>query len=375
MASSGEPNFIRSLEGLRAIAVLGVVLFHLDVDAAPGGYLGVDFFFVISGFIISRNISREREAGRFQFSRFYERRAMRLLPAAAATTLLTLVAGFFILSPSELLEASRSGVAALFSASNFHFWLQSGYFDASAETKPLLHTWSLGVEEQFYLFWPALFLISLASRRPRLMAGVILTISLFAALFVEPYFPSAVFYLLPFRVFEFMAGSILALLPPVRTNKLSHGCALLGIGGLVAAFALTTPTLGSALPGLAVSVFGALAIASRGAPVVERVLGSKPLVWIGSRSYTIYLAHWPIIVLFKQATGLDLTPYEQALLGAASIGAGAVLSALVERPLRLSVAKPRATLRSASITASLMIVGGAVAGMFGRRADFQVVSR
>ena len=161
------------VDGLRALAVLAVVFFHVDLPWFRGGFVGVDVFFVISGYLITRLILGELEAGRFSFARFYGRRARRLFPAMFATLAATFVASVFVLSPTHLEELALSLVHTLFSISNVLFWTLSGYFDTGAGAKPLLHTWSLGVEEQFYLVWPAaVFLAYRFRRRPAVLALV-----------------------------------------------------------------------------------------------------------------------------------------------------------------------------------------------------------
>ena len=155
-----------SIEGMRALAVLVVLLFHLDVPWFKGGFLGVDLFFVISGFIITRNIQFDLHAGKFTLREFYLRRFRRLFPALLVTVMATLLVSLAVLTPLEMEKTARSAIFALISLANFNFWLEAGYFDAAAHTKPLLHTWSLSVEEQFYLFWPAL-LVFLATNGRR----------------------------------------------------------------------------------------------------------------------------------------------------------------------------------------------------------------
>lgn len=151
--------YLADIDGLRAVAVLGVVLFHLQIPGFAGGYVGVDIFFVISGFLISGLIRDRAAAGNFRFSSFYASRVLRLLPAVLATVAATTIAAILLLQPGMMSAFARSASAAVFSAANFVFYFESGYWDATAELKPLLHLWSLGVEEQFYLFWPGLLLL------------------------------------------------------------------------------------------------------------------------------------------------------------------------------------------------------------------------
>ena len=144
------------LDGLRALAILGVLLFHLGFQAFSGGFSGVDVFFVLSGYLITSIISKENLKGDFSFGRFYIKRARRLLPPLFLVILVTLIFGFLLLSPDHFKALSQSSLFATFSFSNVGFWLESGYFNPDKFTKPLLHTWSLGVEEQFYIIWPLL---------------------------------------------------------------------------------------------------------------------------------------------------------------------------------------------------------------------------
>jgi peptidoglycan/LPS O-acetylase OafA/YrhL len=158
------------IDGLRAVAVLGVLLFHLDFVWIPGGYVGVDIFFVISGYLITKIIIEQKAKGEFSFLQFYQRRVRRLLPAFLVTLLATLVGAVLLFSPDHMERVGGAGLAALFSVSNFYFWQEAGYFDAASHLKPLLHSWSLSVEEQFYFLWPALLIMALTwgakTRRP-----------------------------------------------------------------------------------------------------------------------------------------------------------------------------------------------------------------
>jgi len=216
------------IDGLRAIAVLSVLIFHLNESWLPGGFVGVDIFFVISGYLITKLIIREiDQSGGFSFKGFYVRRVRRLFPAMAATFALSLVAAYFILSPAHVIEFAKSLISAIFSVSNIYFWNTAGYFDSDSSFKPLLHTWSLAVEEQFYLIWPLLlFLIYRCLGKAALIVAVIaislLSLALNLAVFEnraeimtwwnasfdrELDLDATAFYLLPFRVFELGIGA------------------------------------------------------------------------------------------------------------------------------------------------------------------------
>src|SRR5262245_7794104 len=195
------------IDGLRAIAVGGVLLCHFRSPWFAGGYAGVDVFFVISGCVITRQILRDLEGGAFSFAGFYARRSRRIYPALLVTLVGSLLVGAVLFSPDRLEELGSSVVAAALSVSNILFWSQQGYFDTSAILKPLLHTWSLGVEEQFYLLWPLLLVALAKSNRVLIGLVLLLAVSLGANVAFEGH-SSSIFFLLPFRAFEFAIGGL-----------------------------------------------------------------------------------------------------------------------------------------------------------------------
>ncbi len=204
------------IDGLRAVAVLPVVLFHAGFDFFSGGFVGVDIFFVISGYLITRILMKEIALGKFTYSSFYMRRAKRLLPALLVVVLCSLVVGYFILLPDAYKRFSDSSLASLFFVSNFYFFDAVDYFSISAEFMPLLHIWSLSVEEQFYLIWPALLLFFVRGRiwndRIRFFISIVLTslIALLMAIYGTSKFPDMTFYMMPFRLWEFGIGAMVA---------------------------------------------------------------------------------------------------------------------------------------------------------------------
>lgn len=298
------------IDGLRAVAVLAVVLFHAGLGV-PGGFVGVDVFFVISGFLITSLILRDLHAGKFSLVHFWERRARRILPAAVVMVMAALVAGWFLLLPSDYAAAGKSaGMHALF-ASNFHFWRSTNYFAGSADEQPLLHTWSLAVEEQFYVIVPFLLLFlfryPLFRRRgPLLMLLIpVFMTSLALSVFLLPRAPAATFYLLPTRAWELLAGSIVALLPAVSLSRLWRevlcGFSLAAILAPCFLYTRETPFPGlAALPScLGTCLFIWASSNSRPgarAPLTAAasLLSSKPFVFIGLISYSLYLWHWPL---------------------------------------------------------------------------------
>ncbi|MBR0815048.1 acyltransferase [Bradyrhizobium diazoefficiens] len=329
------------IDGLRAIAVLSVILFHAGLNAIPGGYLGVDIFFVISGYLITSIITREMEDGRFTFAAFYERRARRILPALIVVLLACIPFVLILMLPREVNEFSKSLIAVCAFASNVFFWAQSGYFDRAAELKPLLHTWSLGVEEQFYLFFPVLLMGALRFGRAR--AGM-----LFAAIAVAsiafaqwgPQTKEATFYLMPSRLWELLVGALLALW---STEKLR---AKLPVSMLDILVVIGSGLIGYGLfdhgevryPGLRAlpPVLGAcliIAFAS-GQTRTGKLLGSRIPVAIGLISYSAYLWHQPVFV-FTRLSGFDRPSVDLAFaLTAVSLVLAALTYRYVEQPAR-----------------------------------------
>ena len=327
------------IDGLRTIAVLGVILFHLSLSFIPGGFVGVDVFFVISGFLITGLISDSVGKGKFEFLTFYIRRARRLVPAAACTIIVSFVVAFLLLSSEHFKSSAASSIAALFSASNIWFWLESGYFDSSALTKPLLHTWTLSVEEQFYLVWPAA-LVFLLSARSRAVAPVILFIagctSLYFACAWIKLDPTSPFFLMPFRIYEFAIGALLVWAPTNRLpNQVNEVLLALGLAVIVFCMAVFTentpfPSYTALLPCAA----AALVIYSGRAKYLGWLLRNRAMTWVGERSYSLYLTHWPVIVfynyyIFTQPSALDIV-----LMGLITLATAQLQYQFVEVPLR-----------------------------------------
>ncbi len=347
------------IDGLRAVAVGLVLLFHAGFGFAEGGFIGVDVFFVISGFLITGLIARDIDNKKWSFSHFYLRRIARLTPALLVTLLATMISAYFILTPDDLARLGRSGMYAGVSVSNFFFWLEAGYFDQSASSKALLHTWSLGVEEQFYLVWPAIIFL-LARWRGRIGAAIGLAIlgavSLIAAVGLNQSNPNAVFFLMPFRIYQFALGGLVALLLTLRANRkrdVSGTIALIVLLGV--AFGGDEETaywLIAVVPAIASAVF----IWSVEARMVKAVFSSLPFRWVGQRSYSIYLVHWPIMVLWPMATDFDLSTQDGIIAIIASIIAGAMLHKFVEKPFRFKRdGIPAQSGRSFAFTAVLLV--------------------
>lgn len=333
-------NYRADIDGLRAVAVLMVLMFHLGLGV-PGGYVGVDVFFVISGFLITGIIKREIEQGEFTFTGFYARRARRILPALLAVLLFSSVAAFFILLPSDLERFARSVVAALSSVSNFWFWSQGGYFGSTAEMAPLLHTWSLAVEEQFYLLLPiAMLLLSrwVPKWGPRVLLAVCVGTFAAAAWFVAARTPE-VFYFTPFRAWELLMGSLLAVyrLPTVAHNLSRQWIAAVGLLLVVApAFLYSRETVfpgpAAALPCVGAALL--IWMGATGETLVGKLLQQRALVFVGLISYSLYLWHWPLLVFAKHALGEGLALDLRLAIGLASMLLATLSWRFIETPFR-----------------------------------------
>lgn len=303
-------NYRPEIDGLRAIAVLGVVIFHAGLGL-PGGFVGVDIFFVISGYLITGIILRDLSEGRFKMVNFWSRRIRRILPATTVVIIATLAASGFIMMPKDFEETARSALASNIASANFFFWKYLDYFGERGETRPLLHMWSLAVEEQFYLGYP--FLLAFLWKRWRghtllLLVGVWL-VSLAGSVVGLDVARSATFYLLPARAWELLTGALLAIVQ-LRAGACSYprsglwrrAASWTGIALIAAAcfgYSAETPFPGPAA--LPPCLGAALLIWSQSAGVdnVGRLLSWAPLRWIGQMSFSIYLWHWPILALLR----------------------------------------------------------------------------
>ncbi|MEP0960597.1 MAG: acyltransferase family protein [Roseobacter sp.] len=358
------------IDGLRALAVVPIVLFHMGVGAISGGFVGVDVFFVISGYLITSLLLRDLEDGRFSFLAFYVKRIRRLGPALLVTLLLTLAVGRFVLAPEHLELLAESSLASLLSVSNILFWLEAGYFDAEAIYKPLLHTWSLGVEEQFYFIWPALLL--LAWRLGRAGIQVILALLALASLLCAEYFlaahPETVFFLAPFRIFEFSFGASLAVMTiwPEGSAKMRSGISVLGLALILGTMFLFDKS--TRFPGLhaLVPCLGAALIIWAGPEAwFNRILAQNLFVYIGRISYSLYLVHWPVVVYYTYLYELPQSPLEISLLTTGVVLLACAMYFGVEQPCRKRTFKTDPPKFAIGTRQLLFSVGGLAALIFG----------
>ncbi|MEK7781699.1 MAG: acyltransferase family protein [Verrucomicrobiota bacterium] len=332
------------VDGLRAVAVLSVVFCHAGMSF-PGGFIGVDVFFVISGYLIAGLILKELRQGTFTLANFWERRVRRIVPAMVAVLAATLVAGWFILMPEDFASFGKSIVGLALLASNVQFWKDIDYFDSAAEEKPLLHTWSLSVEEQFYLFVPV-FLLLLAKRsqlhRAFLLLAIAAVISFGLSVAWTHKHPTGNFYLLPTRAWELFAGALLAFLPPCGIGKKKWLIDLVAVAGmaliLVPCFIYDHktpfPGLAALPPVLGTALLIWVGSAAAGLSLLGKLLASKPVVFVGLISYSLYLWHWPLFSLTRYLT----VKVPSATVWWLLIGASVILATLswrfVETPFR-----------------------------------------
>lgn len=363
-------SYRKEIDGLRALAVLPIVLFHAGFSAFSGGYVGVDIFFVISGFLITSIIRDQISRGAFRFRDFYERRARRILPALFFVLLATLPMAWIWLLPREMKEFGESLLAVVAMASNFFFWRDSGYFATLSEYQPLLHTWSLAVEEQFYLLFPALLFL-LAGLGRRLSVTVLIALglaSLALAQYVTKTAPLFGFYMLPTRIWEFALGSLAAFVVVGRGAALGAGARMLaevsGLAGLamivfsVLMFTkeLPYPSVWTGIPTLGTAL---VIVFSTGETIVGRLLSWRPLVLIGLISYSTYLWHQPVFA-FARIRSLDPLPVMVLwLLVAVSLLLGYLTWRFIEPiwRVRLDVRK-RSFFVALAIAAALLLVFG-----------------
>jgi len=323
------------IDGLRAVAVASVLLFHLGFSTFSGGFVGVDVFFVISGYLITGIISEEvAETGTFDFGNFYLRRLRRLFPALLATVAISLPFAFWLLSPLNFKEFGGSAVTAIISASNIYFWSLVDYFNTANITKPLLHTWSLSVEEQFYLVWPALITFLTLRKWPVSFFLIALgAVSLLANLPLTSGHVSTIFYWMPFRVFEFVLGAIVLWLPAVESSKIRSMLSLVGLALIATAVVIYTektifPSVHAIAPclGAACLIYGGKNFAA------NALVGNALSVFVGKISYSLYLVHWPVIVFYRYYTFEPPTLIAQLSLIVLCVVGACLLHFVVERP-------------------------------------------
>lgn len=360
-----HPKYRPDIDGLRAIAVLSVVIFHAFPDLIPGGFIGVDIFFVISGYLISGIIFSNLEHASFSIADFYGRRIRRILPALLTVMIASLALGWPFMLAREYQQLSKHVMAGAAFVSNLVLWQEKGYFDIAAEAKPLLHLWSLAIEEQFYIFWPPLLAFVWRRQLGFLRVTLVIAALSFAAnIYLSQTNPNSAFYLPMPRVWELMTGGLLAYVEIHRAEILRHyrstrafsGLGLIALGLLLISEDRQFPGWWALLP-----TFGAVLLISAGPAAWpnRQLLSGQAMVWLGLLSYPLYLWHWPLLSLLR----IEMGSTPSALLRAGALGLALVLSWLtytcIEKPVRFHATHPATNRR---LLQALLVV--ALAGLF-----------
>ena len=352
MADVKPHNYRPDIDGMRAIAVMAVILFHLKLSGMEGGFVGVDIFFVISGFLITRILLRDVTAGTFSFSNFYLRRIRRLFPALLVTVFFTYLAALFIFPPDLFRQVSGATIHSIASLANIYYWGQAGYFDTGAYLKPLLHTWSLSVEEQFYFFWPALMLVLFRKGVTKFAVWALVAVCGLSFLanftthdgFIQNITPGFLqftandaFFMFPFRIFEFGLGALVIPLLKYKPLKGLVAELVLGLGIILMITSImfldeskVFPSYNALWPCLG----AALAIWAGQAKGLGILLRNKGSVWIGKLSYSLYLVHWPITIFYFYKFGTKLSWLEVGLLLVAMFISSFLIYTFVESRFR-----------------------------------------
>ena len=356
------------VDGLRALAVLPVLFFHSGWAVFSGGYVGVDVFFVISGYLITGILAAELADNRFSILNFYERRIRRIMPCLLAVIIASGVAAAILLVPMDFRDFAKSVVATLFFASNVLFFRQSGYFDEQSEMKPMLHTWSLAVEEQYYIFFPILLWLIHRYARDRmfLLLAPLAILSFALSVWGVRHAPAFTFFMAPTRIWELFAGALLALglVPAIEKRVIREALSWLGLG--LIGYAIIVFTESTRFPGLNAlfPVVGAvLLIHSARGTSAGWLLSHRIPVFIGLISYSLYLWHWPIIVFSEYRLGHELSGLETVAAIAASLVVAALSWRYVERPFRVKGLVTRRRIFQGAATAMAGMVALALAGV------------
>ena len=334
-------SYFGHVDGLRGIAVLVVVLYHLEFKTFSGGFVGVDIFFTISGFLITRLIYNEfLTTGSFNFRHFYLRRCLRLFPALFAIFIFNLIGMSLLFSSKDMANACGSMVYTLVPLSNFYFWMEAGYFDASAKLKPFLHMWSLAVEEQFYFFWPATLFFFWRKLPRSLLLGLVFLFAFASVLITEVVLHTsqpAAFYLPFFRVFEFLIGALLVLLPKITvSSRVSGVLVFLGFTFILAPVVYYNNT--TQFPGFhaLIPCLGAALLIQFGNQnrISSYLLTNRLILKIGLISYSLYLIHWPLLIFWQYYNMAGLSLSDTYMLLCLSLLLAHFMHRYIETPFR-----------------------------------------
>ena len=339
------------IDGLRAIAVLGVLLFHAGFPAFSGGYAGVDVFFVISGYLITRTILAGIDAGQFTYAGFFVNRVRRLFPSFLTTIGASFIVGAMLFSPPYMKKLAEAAITSVLSVSNLYFWSEADYWDIESSFKPLLHTWSLAVEEQFYVVWPPLLLLVSRAKNKRFARVALVAItgltSLFFAGYLSLHHPRATFYWMPWRAFEFMIGAAVIRLEIIARP---HGrlwpeiMAVGGLGMIIVPFLVYADHTPFPFPGALLPCIGAALLIWAGQScLTSKLWTNRLMIWIGRISYSLYLVHWPLIIYYNYWRFAPPTLFEQIGLVIGSFALALPLNAFVENRFKRSRTSERSS--------------------------------
>jgi peptidoglycan/LPS O-acetylase OafA/YrhL len=357
------------IDGLRAIAILSVVAYHVGLRWASGGFFGVDIFFTISGYLIGILVYREIRERRFQTISFYARRAKRILPALFAVLLFGYIAALLMLPPEEMKQFSWASIATLMSGSNLYFWRSTGYFVPSVRRLPLLMTWSLGIEEQFYLFFPV-FMLSMRKMRWSMQfcgIGSLAVLSFIASIWEGSHRPTLAYFLLPTRAWELGIGTLLAVLESNGarswtwlTTIFKHGLSIVGLGAIgYAVVHFDGDTAASGYLAVFPVLGAALIIISRNG-IANRALSVRPLVFVGLISYSWYLWHWPILSFAYIVLNTEVPLRIAIAAGLFSLFIAALSYRYIEQPFRRATTPSRLLIKRYAIALAMAIVPPAI---------------
>jgi peptidoglycan/LPS O-acetylase OafA/YrhL len=343
------------IDGMRAFAVIFVLVFHAFPDRLPGGFVGVDIFFVISGFLITQIILGDMDRGSFSPATFYARRVRRIFPALIVVLIASLALGYQLMLVPDLTSLCRNAVASAFFSANLMLLSETGYFDIDAHLKPLLHLWSLGIEEQFYLVWPWLLLVVPRPWFVRFVLAIMVSSFALNILLIHDH-PSATFYLPITRAWELMAGALVARWQPAGVKRSSWIAAVGVIAIGVSLFWFNSRT---GFPGWAAALPVAgtmLLICSQRSLFNRTILGNRAAVNIGLISYPLYLWHWPLLVFTQiYRSGIPLTNLQRVLALALSFALAWLTYKFVEKPIRFGTRRA-----VAGLATSMALIAGAV---------------
>ena len=374
------------VDGLRAVAIVPVLLFHAGLSAFAGGFFGVDVFFVISGYLITAQLASSEKSGIALLGNFYHRRIRRLFPAIAIVSLVTAVIAYLIMTPSQLRPLFSSFTSTQVFLQNIYLWQNSGYWDQSLETSPLMHTWSLAVEEQFYLIFPLLFVAKSMRNAKSVLIGVAITIfvlSFFGALIRFGTSSTGAFFLLPYRAWELMAGAIVALYqlkgkqffktkPNVSRLISNFGMAMIIIAIILGDKSTRHPGLLTLLPVVGTALLIAF---GREPSLTSRLLSNKLLVAIGKLSYGLYLWHFPILALWRVDKGTELSGIETTAAMVLTFACSYLMWKFAETPFRDRVRTSNKYVAIVATTGFVALVSIGVVGqntVFGKKSNSEL---